>query len=78
VSAVDDHLRLRWQCRRGLLELDLVLNAFLDQAYGDLSPSERAAFRHLLQCSDTDLQNWLFGDQRPDDAELDSIIKKVR
>jgi len=40
--------RLRWRCRRGLLELDVVLKNFLDQGYASLTPVEREAFDKLL------------------------------
>jgi antitoxin CptB len=41
--------RIRWRCRRGLLELDLVLDAFLARGYGRLAAGERALFDELLE-----------------------------
>lgn len=70
--------RVRWQCRRGLLELDLALRAFVDRQYATLSPSERAAFRRLLEISDAQLQAWLLGNEETPDYEFRQLIKKIR
>ena len=40
--------RIRWRCRRGLLELDLVLEAFLARDYGRLDAAQRGLFDELL------------------------------
>ena len=40
--------RIRWRCRRGLLELDLVLEAFLARGYGRLDAAQRGLFDELL------------------------------
>ncbi len=47
--------RLRWQCRRGMLELDLLLLPFFDKYYLDLSPSGQTLFEQLLSYQDQDL-----------------------
>ena len=77
VTATLDHGRLRWQCRRGTLELDLALSQFLDQGYDDLSERQRAAFERLLRESDETLQAWIFGHQEVPDMELREIVKKI-
>jgi antitoxin CptB len=55
--------RLRWRCRRGLLELDLWLQRFLDAVPDSLSEEECAAFEALLEEADSDLLAWLEGRQ---------------
>ena len=57
--------RIRWHCRRGLLELDLVLARFLDQVLPRLSPEELEGFKRLLQCSDNDLWDLVTGRLEP-------------
>ena len=42
--------RLRWSCRRGMLELDVLLGNFLEEAYFGLTPSEQELFVKLLEC----------------------------
>ena len=62
--------RLRWQCRRGLLELDIVLGRFLDTQYGTLTPAEMDSFRRLLASEDAVL--WSLISQPPPTGEGDS------
>jgi antitoxin CptB len=55
--------RLRWQCRRGLLELDYIFEHYLQNRYQSAAEDEKAAFRLLLQEQDPDLQAWLLHGQ---------------
>lgn len=68
--------RLRWQCRRGLLELDLLFNRFLAEQYLSLSDGERADFHLLLSQPDPELLAW-FQNQRPPPDRLLNIIRKI-
>ena len=70
--------RLRWQCRRGMLELDLLLNHFLDQGYAELDRDGRQAFERLLGMQDQILQDWLFGQAVPADAEIGALISRIQ
>ncbi len=69
--------RLRWRCRRGMLELDALLHAFVAHGYGDLGPSERQAFSRLLGREDMELNEWLAGREEPP-TELRSVVEKLR
>lgn len=75
--APDRRKRLRWRCRRGLLELDLILGDFLQRQYAGLSPAEQQAFEELLSLSDTSLVACLQGQENPP-QELDDIVRKIR
>ena len=66
--------RVRWQCRRGLLELDVVLNRFLERHFETLSAQQRAAFDRLLEYPDNDLWDFVTGKLPPPDAETARII----
>ena len=52
---VDIPGRLRWRCRRGMLELDLVLGRFLQQNFANLTASQRTEFDALLDLPDQEL-----------------------
>jgi antitoxin CptB len=67
--------RVRWNCRRGLLELDVVLTRFLDRHFETLSPSQRATFSHLLDYPDNDLWDLVTGKQPPPNADAALIIR---
>ena len=47
--------RLRWQCRRGCKELDLLLNGYLENCYGSATKEDQAYFRHLIKLDDAEL-----------------------
>lgn len=53
--------RLRWRCRRGLLELDLMLEHFLLKQYHQLNPSQKMQFLHLLELPDNELWDMITG-----------------
>ena len=68
--------RLRWQCRRGLLELDILFVRFLERHYSALNTDEQNAFQKLLEQPDQTLLAWLQGQQEPP-SDLKNIIDKV-
>ena len=70
--------RLRWRSRRGMRELDRLFERWLDQRWAVSSDSERAVFRRLLDCEDDRLWKWFLGHDRPDDADLDTLVQSIR
>jgi antitoxin CptB len=57
--------RIRWRCRRGLLELDIVLARFVEQRYATLDEAQQAAFDALLDMPDTVLWDMITGRELP-------------
>ncbi len=53
--------RVRWRCRRGLLELDILLGRFIEQRYAGLDAAQQAAFDALLDMPDTVLWDMITG-----------------
>ncbi len=78
VTEAEELRRLRWRCRRGLLELELILQVFVEQAYARLLPQERAAFGRLLSEPDPALLEYINGTQEAVDEELMCIVRKIR
>ena len=70
--------RMRWRCRRGLLELDLILGRFMDRHYEGLDEEARAAFRELLERPDNDLLDWALGRSAPTEARYQPLIDLLR
>ncbi|HZV23200.1 MAG TPA: succinate dehydrogenase assembly factor 2, partial [Luteimonas sp.] len=50
--------RLRWRCRRGMRELDRLLERYLDLRWLQASEAERGVFLRLLDCEDDRLWRW--------------------
>ena len=70
--------RLRWHCRRGLLELDLVLSRFLEHEWPRLSPGQHAAFKLLLERSDTELWDLVCGRSQPEPGDAAAVVRLLR
>jgi antitoxin CptB len=70
--------RLRWQCRRGMLELDVLLQAFLDKHYSDLSPRLQRHFVQLLDFPDPIIHSWCVSGEQPDDEEFAELVASIR
>ncbi len=66
--------RLWWHSRRGMLELDLLLLPFVEEAYSDLNEENKAKYRKLLDSEDPDLFKWFMQTGTPDDQDLADIV----
>jgi len=73
-----EYRRLQWQCRRGLLENDLVLERFLELYGPGLGGERLRAFRRLLQCSDDDLRDLVTGRAESDDPAMSDVVALLR
>ena len=69
--------RMRWASRRGMLELDLVLEPFVTARYRDLDEGDRERFRRLMAREDQELFAWFLRRERPEDEELAAIVSQV-
>lgn len=69
--------RLRWRCRRGMKELDLLLESWLDRVWPGADAGRRQAFERMLDRSDPELAAWLLGGERPADAALAALIDEI-
>ena len=69
--------RMRWAARRGMLELDLVLEPFVQARYQSLDEADRARFQALMVCEDQDLFAWFLRREQPADGELAIIVSKI-
>jgi len=70
--------RLRWRCRRGMLENDLILARFLDARGEAISDREIAGLSRLLDLSDNELWDLLSGRQEPEDAAVAPLLEALR
>lgn len=70
--------RIKWRCRRGMLELDLLLNKFLDCYAEKLSDKQWQNLEHLLEASDPVLYDWLLNETTPLDKDLAEIAQFIK
>jgi antitoxin CptB len=69
---------LRWRCRRGMLELDILFNQFLDRQYAGISDAEKITFDQLLDYPDQLLFDLLLGHQASSDPYVTQLIQRIR
>jgi antitoxin CptB len=70
--------RLRWRCRRGLLENDLILARFMDSRAATMTDDEVSGLDRLLRLSDNELWDMLAGRAEPDDVALRPLVTALR
>lgn len=70
--------KLTWHCRRGMLELDLILQRFLAHQVDALTDPQIEQFERLLTAQDPDLYAWLMGYETPVDKELRDIVTFIQ
>jgi len=70
--------KLIWQCRRGMLELDLMLNPFVTHHFENLTKEQLKAFEQLLTHSDPEIYHWLMENGQPDTRELSDIVTLIQ
>lgn len=75
---MNDADRIRWRCRRGMLELDIVLQRFLEKYYVQLSESQHREFETLLSLPDHDLWAMIMAENDVPDATPSSVMKLLR
>lgn len=70
--------RARWRCRRGLLELDIVLQRFMDQYYAQLDQQELEQFERLLSLPDNDLWDLISERTALADRSLQTVLELLQ
>ncbi len=71
------YARLKWACRRGMLELDVLLLPFVEQSFETLTYEQKVIFERLLTSDDPDLYAWFMGHQKCEDKEFADMIAYV-
>jgi antitoxin CptB len=69
--------RLKWRCRRGLKELDVLLERFLARGYDACTVEQKRAFAQLVELPDPQLAGYLLGDQVPEDPALAELAQAI-
>lgn len=69
-----DSRHLRWLCRRGMKELDVLLLGYLERSYAGADDARKAAFRALLKQEDPQIWSWVLGVE----AAPDSFVELLR
>jgi antitoxin CptB len=74
----DQKAKLLWRCRRGMLELDLILTRFLETYWDNLTEDEQATFERMLHEPDPDLYAWFMGYELAKDEEFKHLVTLIQ
>ena len=69
---------IRWKCRRGMLELDVLLERFVSRRYAGLSEAQRHDFLALLAAEDDLLWDWMTGRATPAEKGIAELVEQIR
>ena len=70
--------RIRWLCRRGMKELDVLLERFMTHEYDTLDERERAEFRALVELEDPDLYALIMERMPPENDLQAALLDRIR
>ena len=79
MAAIDSQelARLRWRCRRGMKELDLLLTRYVEEQFRDAPATHQSAFRALLEAPDPVIYDYCLGQERPPTPLLTALIERI-
>ena len=69
--------RLKWASRRGMLELDLILQPFVEQHYDQLAEDDKLRFEVLLEMEDQQLFGWFMRREQPQDPQMQRSVSLI-
>lgn len=70
--------RVKWQCRRGMLELDILLNQFIEKEYEALNKDQSIVFDALLDYPDQVLYDLLLEKMNTSDKAVSELVRVIR
>ncbi len=70
--------RLLWRCRRGIREMDLLLEAFVSRIYPELDEDEKNRFESFLEETDPDILSWIMGRSEPDNPAYRIFVEQLQ
>ena len=69
--------RLKWQCRRGMRELDDLLLGYLENRFSEADDEEKAAFQQVLALADPELNGYLLQKKKPSSEPIARVIERI-
>ena len=73
-----DEAKLKWRCRRGVKEFDVLFGRFVEMEYPNLTNKQKGYFHALLDEQDPVIMDWLFGRSEPENEGLKWVVGKLK
>ena len=77
-TQIKEYPELKWRCRRGMLELDILLNSYLDKNYNTMSKQQGDIFSEVLDYPDQVLFDLLLGNMQSSDARVNRLVCEIQ
>lgn len=77
-SMLREPSKIKWACRRGMLELDVLLSNFVEHGYNDMGDDDKRLFIQLLSLPDPELFALLMQQVEPVDEQHAQLILRIR
>ena len=77
IELMSEISKLRWHCRRGMREMDLLLGGYLETRYCQAPTERQQAFSNLLDELDQDILNWVM-QRQPCPPQYADLIEELR
>ena len=77
-AQITEYSELKWRCRRGMLELDILLNSYLDKNYSTMSQQQGDIFSEVLDYPDQVLFDLLLGNMQSSDARVNRLVSEIQ
>jgi len=74
---MNKHASLKWRCRRGMRELDLLLERFLESQYDSLTDTNQKLFAQFLEEPNQRIMDWLLENAQSDN-QYTELVKKIQ
>ena len=71
-------LRIEWDCRRGMLELDKIIMPFYKAHFDQLTDDKKDIFIRLLSATDLQLFSWFFNGSQSEDDEVQAMVEYIQ
>ena len=71
-------LRIEWDCRRGMLELDKIIMPFYLAHFDELSDDKKDIFLRLLASTDLQLFSWFFNRGKSQDEDIQAMVEYIQ
>ncbi len=75
---MSERAKLRWRCRRGMKELDEMLERYMEVRYDKAPHQEQRIFAQLLELQDPQLFAYLLGRETPTDEAVVDVLRAIR
>ncbi len=77
MNAAVEYAKLSWRCRRGMRELDVLLERYFKERFASAPATEKQAFARLLELQDPVILGYLLKQEIPADPVIADVVNEI-